>query len=141
MPNAINVSLSKSLYGISTEGKLTKRQLRQVTGFFKPMDTAQAVKNLVQFELWNPGTMDKLPRRAERISSFGKKASLPRWYYPDIETFWKPDLKGENDIYRDYQPLIPSARKEAARIVRSVTESVDETPLFEVRVNRIICGV
>jgi hypothetical protein len=141
VPNAINTELSKSLYGIHTEGRLTKNQLRQVSGFFKPMETAQAVKNLVQFELWDPDKTDTLLRGASPISSVEHMSALPKWYRPRFETFMKPSSPGMNEIYRVYQPIVPQAHWEAKRIVHSALSSVDETPFIQVRMNRITCGI
>jgi hypothetical protein len=141
VPNAINAELSKSLFGIQTEGKLTRRQLRQVTGFFKPMATAQAVRNLVRFELWNPEDLDKSSRGAFTVHLFGKFNTLPAWYKPRIERFLGVPKEKKNEVLQDYEPLGSAVPKLAAFIVQKNNDYADETPLILVRKNRIKCGV
>jgi hypothetical protein len=115
VPNEINSQLKKNLFGKTPESKLTKRELRQITGYFKPVQDRQAVRNLVRFELWNP-EIESHPEKGAIIGKYGVKESLLRSHIPKFENFSKPTCKYENDTNRLYN--------KQSRMTQGIAESL-----------------
>jgi hypothetical protein len=76
LPYAINAALRESKYHKTGDQKLTKEQVRELTGYFEDMDRSYSVKNLVPYELWKgdqaePEDMDD-GQLSEIVVSFGE---------------------------------------------------------------------
>jgi hypothetical protein len=115
VPNEINSKLKQSLFGKTPESKLTKRELRQITGYFKPVQDRQAVRNLVRFELWNP-EIGVHPTTGAVIGKYGVKETLLRSHVLNFENFTKPTCKYENDTNRLYS--------KQSRMIQGMAESL-----------------
>jgi hypothetical protein len=120
VPNEINFQLKKSLFGMTPTKNLTKKQLQQVTGFFKPLESRQSVKNLVRFELWNPEA-EKLPKQSATIGKYGIKESLLRSHVPLFEQYMHDNIncKYLNNTYRTYSKQSRLIQAAAASIVNA----------------------
>jgi hypothetical protein len=118
---------------------LTRNQLRQVTGFFKPLETPQAVRNLVHFELWNA---DDTPEVGAVIGKFGKRFKLPKDFKIEAETFSKPVGELKNEMYRKYSVQDESITIRA-QLVASINTPLSEDPEIydKFKVCKITCGV
>jgi hypothetical protein len=139
VPNEINKELADSLYGVHVESKLNRNQLRQVTGFFKPLETPQAVKNLVRFEMWN---FNEHPEQGAIIGRYGKKFKLPVSFKPEFENFSRPSIDEQNLKYRKYSVQDESITQRAM-LIASINRPLTEDPELydEFKEDKIACGV
>jgi hypothetical protein len=138
VPNEINKELADSLYGAHTLSKLTRTQLRQVTGFFKPLEIPQAVKNLVHFEMWKPF---EHPERGAIIGNYGKKLRMPESYIPKFENFSTPSASETNLTYRYYSVQSEEITNSAAELVIKHGKQQDLSEQKSLKEDRITCGV
>jgi hypothetical protein len=139
VPNEINKELADSLYGVHVESKLNRNQLRQVTGFFKPLETPQAVKNLVRFEMWN---FNEHPEQGAIIGRYGKKFKLPVSFKPEFENFSRPSIDEQNLKYRKYSVQDESITQRAMLIASINTPLTEDPELYdEFKEDKITCGV
>jgi hypothetical protein len=114
VPNEINRSLALEKYGVRAGKHLTKIQRKELTGFFKPLEEAQAVKNLIPFELWRG---NKFEHPADALSRhFGPTETLLKNIPKQFENFTVPVGKRTNDTFMNYEKQRTDIQDEAKNI-------------------------